>query len=284
MQTISILILFASFFTSQAFSEDEPRCKEGATQVGEAGAADLQWTMITTSTRGCSVKISDNTSKLYNRRYTFSEGGLMEVFNQYQAGKTSVTTGARSFFIFPRHQRPTATILKPDKNVTVVTSAGDVIYFNTENKLEISDDESRTFHISQSDVVSPTNQGGAEIILSGDAKRLILDCGFGIGGPTFNDTKHQLSSTFRDSDGHRCTLPNSSLFVQNLKTHDSEFRFSQDAELYAYLRKVPACKDLVFPPESLSSRRVLRATGPQMAVPATDWDAAAKDQSGPRAH
>jgi hypothetical protein len=284
MQAISFLFLFASLFTPRAFSQPEPPCKEGPTQLGKAGVADIQWAMITTSTRGCMVKISDTSSKTSNRRYTFTEGGLIEVFNQYGTGPSSVSTGARSFFIFPRHQRPTATILKPGQNVSVVTSAGDVVYFTTENKLEIGDDESRTFHISQSDSVSPSNRGGAELILSGDAKRLILDCGFGIGGPTFNDTKHQLSSTFKDSDGHHCTLPNSVLFVKNPQTHDSEFRFGQDADLYAYLRKVPDCKGLVFPPESLSSKRVLRATGPGKAIQATDWDAAAKDSSGPRAH
>ena len=171
------------------------------------------------------------------RRYTFAQRGVIQIFNQY-AGNHN---GSRSFFVFPRAQIPAINLIN-DQEMDVVTSAGDVIKFDTSvNPPHIIYDPNASFRLIENPVISTTNNGGVEIMQTTASKTLVLDSGFEMGGAAF--TVPTRSSTFHDAFGNHCTLLNNKLFT--FANYDADLKFTTDAELFEFLKT--ACPTLKLP-------------------------------------
>lgn len=163
-----------------------------------------------------------------HRNYLFKADGMIQISDTYGniKGNDKITTGTRTFFVFPRHGDPQVdirTIPDPDSGTTQVTeiklSSGDKILFSAGHmRTPVSPPQlssiipSRTgLVISENPVISPATEGGVKIAPGPNSKSLVLDVGYTRGPHPayFNPT---LSSTFIDSNGKTCKVSNSVLF------------------------------------------------------------------------
>jgi hypothetical protein len=198
-------------------------------------SGNMQAQVLETS-KGCEVMLSPVNQTPTLRRYTFSERGVIQIFNQYSDN----TNGSRSFFVFPHSQIPTLTVVS-NQEMEVVTSAGDKIKFDTSaNPPKIKNDSNASFQMIENPVVAKTNQGGVEVYRTSASRTLILDSGFEMGGAAF--TSPDKSSTFYDINGNHCTFVNSKLF--NFANDDADLKYT-DAGLFAFLKT--ACPTLQLP-------------------------------------
>jgi hypothetical protein len=188
----------------------------------------IQFQVLKTD-KGCDAMLSPADSSLPAvRRYSFSERGIIQIFNEY----TSKKNGSRTFFVFPRHQAPTITVVN-DQEVDVVTSAGDLIsFYSGANPPKIMTDSLAFFQLIENSLISENNSGGVEIVRSPESQTLVLDTGFQMGGVAF--THPDRSSVFQDAAGNKCTLLNKKLFT--FANYDADLKFATDDELYTFLK------------------------------------------------
>ena len=186
------------------------------------------------------------------RSYTFSDRGTIQIFNDFAipGGNNSNSTGARTFWVFPRLQKPTEEDLSANE-LEVVTSAGDHVRFKAGTLPEIEDSPSYSVRLVEDPEINQKNHGGVEIEMTPHSKTIVIDNGFHLGdyvssrAKFFAPTAH---STVSDGSGHKCVLSNSQLFVP--KPYDVAVKYATDQALFGFLHK--ACPNLDLP--SLASR------------------------------
>lgn len=196
--------------------------------------------------KGCSLKIDQVKAVGPSRSYTFSQRGVIQIFNDFAipGGTNSNSTGARTYFVFPRKQIPTAKAISSTE-VEVVTSAGDHVRFASGHVPAIEDSPDYSVRLVESPAISKQNQGGVQIIMNPHSKTIVLDTGFHMGDDMGSSrfVAAGRTSVFSDGAGNHCTVPNSALFAS---AHwDVDLKFPTDESLYAFLRK--ACPKLVIP-------------------------------------
>jgi hypothetical protein len=176
----------------------------------------------------CYVSIGPmSTDHLIYRGYSFFSDGLMMVFSSYGDGEDSNPnlTSAREFWFFPRSSEMSLEMDKAAGTVTVVMSNGGRVHFEPATAQPRSFDRGS---VSVSPRIDPAERGGVEIP---SYNGLVLDGGFRLGeSPT---GRPAADSTFRDAQGHTCTVKNNELF--SYANGDHSFKFT-DAQLSAWLR------------------------------------------------
>jgi len=251
--------------TASAFGASS--CTENSVSFG-----NLQVDVLSTS-KGCTMSSHPVDEPVAYRTVTLGERGIIQIFNKFDVphGTNSNSTGARSFFVFPRAQLPSfVPPVSEGENVKLITSSGDIIEIKPGKRAENDGTGATVNQIISSDAMSlqlkedlaivTTNNGGVEIKLSPDSHTLILDCGFAMGGVAF--TKPARTSTFYDGKGGHCLVLNSSIF--NFANYDADLKWKDDESLFEHLKT--ACPTLSLPEQVSSSggqgeRRPARAHG-----------------------
>ena len=176
----------------------------------------------------CFVSIgSMSTTHLIYRGYTFFSDGLMMVFNSYGDGEDNNPnlTSAREFFFFPRVGALALEMDKTAGTVTVVMSDGGRVGFDPATAQIKSLDRGS---VTVSPRIDPVDRGGVEIP---SYTGLVLDAGFRMGESPSG--RPDANATFRDAQGHLCTVKNRELFAY--ADGDHELKFS-DAQLSTWLK------------------------------------------------
>lgn len=226
-------IAISLLLTIQPFQALASSCKQKVSSVG-----NLQIETLETS-KGCDMLLSPIDENPSYRAYSFSERGLIQIFNHYDfPGATEAKGNAsRSFFVFPRKQIPTFSVSSSTGNVRAITSSGEAIDLfpgaqENASAPHLENDSSSMLQVTEVPEVNPNNSGGVTLTLSAGAQLLILDTGFAVGGVAF--TQPNGISIFTDSFGNRCALTNSELF--SFSDYDADLKFQTDAALYDYLK------------------------------------------------
>lgn len=177
----------------------------------------------------CFVSIDPiETNGLVYKAFSFFDDGLMMVFSSYGDGEDSNPnlTSAREFWFFPRR---TSLELRMDAaagTVSVRMSDGGTVTIDPATARPSALDRGA---VTVSPRVDPAERGGVEIA---NYAGLMLDGGFRMGeSPT---GRPNADSTFRDANGHTCTVKNGELF--SYANGDHEFKFT-DAQLKAWLAR-----------------------------------------------
>lgn len=198
-----------------------------ATTCAEAYVTPGRVNVRAMSTRqmGCTISVSPQESGFVYRRYAFYSNGMFAVFNSFGEGGSRTQTGIRTYFLFPRG-RPLAVTSTNEFEVVIATASGAQARFSSVSGDLLQLDSNSVVLSPQ---ITPQQQGGVELT---PRSGLLLDAGFGLGRPSYVDSRAQ--STFRDVAGHRCQVPNASLFVYGAQ--DPIFRFADDASLQQFLQ------------------------------------------------
>lgn len=179
----------------------------------------------------CFVSIGPmSTTNLIYRAYSIFSDGLLMVFSSYGDGEDSNPnlTSAREFRFFPR--RGVQTLRMGAGSVQVVMADGGVIDIDPATAQIRSLDRGS---VTVSPRIDPAERGGVEIT---SYAGLMLDGGFRMGESPAG--RPESDATFRDAQGHTCTVKNKELFTYANGDHD--FKFT-DAQLKAYLaQRCPA--------------------------------------------
>lgn len=176
----------------------------------------------------CYVSIGPmSTPHLVYRGYVFFSDGLLMVFSSYGDGSDSNPnlTSAREFYFFPRTGALELAMDKTAGTVSVRMSDGGRVHFYPATAQIKSFDRGS---VTVSPSVDPAERGGVEIT---SYVGLVLDAGFRMGESPAG--RPDADSTFRDAQGHLCTVKNRELFAYANGEH--AFKFA-DAELSAWLK------------------------------------------------
>ncbi len=176
----------------------------------------------------CYVSIgSMSTNNLIYRAYSFFSDGLLMVFSSYGDGEDSNPnlTSAREFFFYPRAGALALEMNKAAGTVAVVMADGGRVHIDPATA-QIKALDRGTVTVSPR--IDPAERGGVEI--TGYAG-LMLDAGFRMGESPSG--RPEANSTFRDAQGHLCTLKNKELFAYANGEHELKFT---DAQLVVFLK------------------------------------------------
>jgi len=175
----------------------------------------------------CYVSIQPtNTRGLVYRAYSIFSDGLIMVFSSYGDGQDSNPnlTSAREYFFFPRRAPLELRMDEAGGAVSVRMTDGGVFHFEPATA-QLSSLERGSLTVSPR--VDPSERGGVEIT---SYAGLVLDAGFRMGESPSG--RPESDSTFRDAQGHLCTIKNRELF--NYANGDHEMKFT-DAQLSTWL-------------------------------------------------
>jgi hypothetical protein len=241
--SIVFSILISFLYT---IAEAAPLCVESV-----VSSRNLQ---IQTSefSQGCFIILTPVETAISYRMYTISQRGVVQIFNEFNVNDPDIntSTGARSFFFFPRRAVPATRILA-DGNVSVVTSSGAVLKFSAGSLVtpgvgsvfpSLFSSPSDSIQSVELPTVVPTNLGGVEFTQTPASDTLILDTGFMMGNASFVDAN--APSTFVDPSGTKCAVKNSEVFSY-ADPGDPQVLFTTDTALWAFLGK--RCPSLVLP-------------------------------------
>lgn len=179
------------------------------------------------STQTCYVSIRPFTIKnLTYRSFLFTNDGMLMVFNSYGPGSVVETTGARTFYMFPRQtDYPQLEILE-NGYVLVRTQSQHEFIFNAESfKIDAVSDAAFTEDLN----VSKTNKGGLELQLN---RGLLLDLGF-IMGQNPAEIPNR-SVFFKDRNQKSCVIKNKDVFNYR---DDDVYLDMTDAQLKTKLQR-----------------------------------------------
>lgn len=172
----------------------------------------------------CLLEVTPETQGFNYRSFSFSNSGLFQVFNSFEAQNGQPLSGARTYFLFPRTGLPDFHFSEGDHRLTITLSDQSTLIFSTETTRAVDWD----YAFTEAHKVDRKNRGGFEITTS---KSLILDTGWAFRKPAY--TIKSGKSEFRDHQGNHCTLPNQDLFIYG--GYDPKFRFANDSDLRKFL-------------------------------------------------
>jgi len=164
---------------------------------------------------------------LIYRSYGFFSNGLLMVFNSYGDGEDNNPnlTSAREFYFFPRTGALSLEMDKTAGTVSVVMADGGRVTINPETSQIAAFDRGSVLVAPR---IDPADRGGVEIT---SYAGLMLDAGFRMGESPAGRPK--ADSTFRDAQGHLCTVKNTEVFAYANGDHELKHT---DAELKAFLK------------------------------------------------
>jgi hypothetical protein len=164
---------------------------------------------------------------LIYRSYGFFSNGLLMVFNSYGDGEDNNPnlTSAREFYFFPRTGAMSLEMDKTAGTVSVVMADGGRVVIDPETS-QIASLERGSVMVAPR--IDPADRGGVEIT---SYAGLMLDAGFRMGESPAGRPK--ADSTFRDAQGHLCTVKNTEVFAYANGDHELKHT---DAELKAFLK------------------------------------------------
>jgi len=176
----------------------------------------------------CYISISSMLStNLIYRSYGFFSDGLLMVFNSYGDGEDNNPnlTSAREFYFFPRRTPMALEMDHAAGTVSVVMGDGGRVTIDPATS-QIGSLERGSVLVSPR--IDPADRGGVEIT---SYAGLMLDAGFRMGESPSG--RPNADSTFRDAQGHLCTVKNNELFDYVNGQHTLK---RTDAQLSAWLR------------------------------------------------
>lgn len=185
-------------------------------------------------TKTCYLSIRPfNPKNLTYRSYLFTNDGMLMVFNSYGPGSVQDTTGARTFYLFPRVMAfPKIEVLE-NGDVLVQTQSQHQFIFNSASfsLSEVSDAV-----VFEDANISKSNKGGVDLKLK---RGLLLDLGFIMGQNPAEIPSRRVF--FKDAKNQSCTIRNQEIF--NYRDDDVYLDFS-DQEIKTKFRK--QCSKLSF--------------------------------------
>jgi hypothetical protein len=176
----------------------------------------------------CFVAIDPmSTPHLVYRGYSIFSDGLLMVFSSYGDGEDSNPnlTSAREYFFFPRRASLELRMDHAGGTISVVMTDGGLLKIDPATSQISSFDRGS---VTVSPRVDPSERGGVEIT---SYAGLVLDAGFRMGESPSG--RPESDSTFRDAQGHLCTIKNKELFAYANGEHEMKFN---DAQLAAWLK------------------------------------------------
>lgn len=222
-----ILILLSLFIVAPALAE--PGCPVDDVTVG-----DLHVYSYSLSDEKCNITVTPawNDHALTYRDFTFGRDGSLMIFSSVP-GAEATSTGARTYFLFPRTNDLSVSISQANGGeVRVRTPSGVVFTFSATTDLVTSISGARW---SQDPQVSMHNDGGVEIQ---SIPGILLDTGWQLGDISYGNARRL--SVFRDPFGAGCQVPDGEIF--SYATPDPHVKYTTDASLWAFLAS--ACPNL----------------------------------------
>ena len=176
----------------------------------------------------CYVSISSMlVTDLIYRSYGFFSDGMLMVFNSYGDGEDSNPnlTSAREFYFFPRRGAMSLEMDEAAGTISVLMADGGRATINPASSQIAAFDRGS---VTVSPRIDPADRGGVEIT---SYAGLVLDAGFRMGESPSG--RPNADSTFRDAQGHLCTVKNNEVFAYANGEHELKFN---DAQLKAWLK------------------------------------------------
>jgi hypothetical protein len=216
---IALLALAASIAaTGEARAEESCEAK-----YLNAGAVSAH--VMRTRNGKCLLSVYHSRPNSRSRTFVFVDNGSLELIESYGKGRLSDTTGVRSWFFFPRRQKPSMRLL-PGGDLEVTTASGDRARFSAASGRMVSLTGAQVRDSGKSD---PRLQGGLAIA---SPRGIRLDAGFRMGGSPYAKLGRQ--SLLTDSHGNTCLLENTELFERD-GIDSAAPRFRTDQQLAEFL-------------------------------------------------
>jgi len=189
------------------------------------GAIQVQ--TLDSGAEGCAILIAPaDPAGLVFRQYLLDGSGLFMVFDSV-SGPEDSSTGARSYFFFPRRKSASYRFLN-DGRLEVGAASGQAFFFSPKTaRLESVPGVS----YAEDPMVSMNNNGGVEISRAGG---VWLDTGWQTGSASFAHPER--TSVFHDAVGNSCPVSNADVFT-NDKNGNPSFNFQTAAALALFLRR-----------------------------------------------
>lgn len=237
MKFLFALTLMISFQGSIfAFEGEFVECEKAERDYFRIGLLKMQ--VVEKINEQCMLSISHADSYPKYRNYMFNTASNLIVFNSFDGGHPSVSTGARSYIFFPKKQKLAFKILAD--GILVRVQSGDIFKFSKDT----GDLESiKGIYYIFDEEVRGDNDGGLELHPQHD---LILDEGYQQGELPRIHMKRQ--STFKDAHGKMCSRPNKELFKYIFdsrgRVDGAKFLFHHPVDLKNYLKN--HCPEIQF--------------------------------------
>ena len=204
-----------------------PAATRAACVPSSVARGAIQVQTLDSGTEGCAILIAPaDPAGLVFRQYLLDGSGLFMVFDSI-AGPEDTSTGARSYFFFPRRKSASYRFLD-DGRLEVDAPSGQAFFFSPKTaRLESVPGVSYT----EDPMVSMNNNGGVEISRAGG---VWLDAGWQTGSASFAHPER--TSVFHDAAGNSCPVSNADIFT-NDKNGNPSFNFPAAAALALFLRR-----------------------------------------------
>ncbi|MGE3974570.1 MAG: hypothetical protein AB7F59_08605 [Bdellovibrionales bacterium] len=180
------------------------------------------------------ILVSQNVRPKAWRSYSYSQSGLFMIFMNFDESDDPHSTGARSYFVFPRKMEPRFQFT--ENELEVLDAAGHLHRFDLRTAKYLSMSESV---LEVNSKIVRENQGGFKIKSS---KHLLLDNGFALGELPYVDEN---ASSFFRLEEKTCTVHHRELFSYTYGKRPDGTRYLEgvrfklsDTEV---LRKVQSC-------------------------------------------
>lgn len=204
-----------------------PALAEPGCPIDDVTVGDLHVYSYSLSDEKCNVTVTPawNDHGLTYRDYTFGRDGSLMVFNSVP-GDDATSTGARSYFLFPRSDDLSVSIIQADGGQVRVRTPSGVVFIFSAKTDRIQSISGASW--SEDPRVSMSNQGGVEIR---SIPGVLLDTGWKLGDISYSNPRRL--SVFRDSAGDGCQVANGEIF--SYSTPDPHVKYATDASLWAFL-------------------------------------------------
>ncbi|MBT7610306.1 MAG: hypothetical protein HN576_11155 [Bacteriovoracaceae bacterium] len=225
---MKIFLLLGFFVSLQSISSEFIKCHEATDHYFQVNNIKLQ--VIERNNDQCMLSINAVNNYPKYRNYMFNTVNELIIFNSFDGGSPTDSTGARSYTFFTKKNELQFRVL--NHSIEVKTLAGHVFSFS--DKTGDLEDVKGMYYIFDEEVRGD-NEGGLELH---PIKGLILDEGWKQGElpRIFLDGE----SVFKDSLGQMCTVQNSRLFKHILDSRErvdrSYFLYPIQKELKNFLK------------------------------------------------
>jgi hypothetical protein len=175
-------------------------------------------------------KTSSDVATLIDRSMTFTDTGLLQVFNGFAGTKTSNSTSTRVYYLFP---------LRTEKKITAI----DGNHLSLTHPSGVQFDFDKNGNPTSSDIkmkvnpeINSKNNGGVEI--ESYPKGIVVDAGYRIGeSPIINP---EAKVTITDKNLKKCTLKNSEynkITGSKKLGFEAQLIYKTNGELHKFLAK-----------------------------------------------
>lgn len=233
---MKFLLLMFFLVQNQALAFEWTTCRDSNISVVRVGSLDMQ--VIPNINDECMITISDGINYPKYRNFMFDTSGGLIVFNSFDVGSPSTSTGARSYILLKRSQELSYKI--QDERIHIKTPSGARFVFSGRKGRLLA---VHGIYFSLDDEVRGDNNGGLELF---PYEGLILDEGWRQGELPRVDFKRW--SGFKDGHGKVCKVLNSEVFEaitdHNGTIDGAKLRFPTDRELRDFLEQ--RCPELKF--------------------------------------